>query len=526
MALDFNKLCRFCLKTDKKMFDIYTSYYLKRNTLYCEMIANCTKIKPNKDDGLPRQICKECSRQLKRSYAFNLQCEESDRELKCYISKQDFEIQTKLEDQNEIKEESDLKDGNVNNPNGKLLSLLDDNLRKDFQSDIKIELMYNVDNDSCWDADDDNLLLEDIKAKKRLDEAAYISDGNDNCLEDDSVLLDDINIKKNLKCTEYVDGKVKGKRGRKKKVVPNGEVPPMPDSKLPHQCDICGKFLSTKSNLKAHKICHTDIRPYKCPDCPAAFRGHSALFQHKKVHTGETPYHCEYCPKQFSRRTGLVNHIRMHTGEKLYSCEICFKNFVQSAQLSIHMKRHKGDKPYLCQECGKGFPIKADLRVHQRIHNGEKPYNCHLCTKTFATAGNLSIHIRIHNKEVRYNCEVCQRGFVTCSAYNVHLKRHKGQRDHHCECGKTFYTSSALKQHKVVHTGEKKYQCKICERKFTQTSHLSRHFKRDHAKPNMPVPSSDHYKIVLQGDKMFGLIDGAFQKRSQNVNSDVKCEGS
>lgn len=123
----------------------------------------------------------------------------------------------------------------------------------------------------------------------------------------------------------------------------------------------------------------------------------------------------------------------------------------------------------------------------------------------------------------RYHCKECQRGFVTCSAYNVHLKRHKGQRDYHCECGKTFYTSSALKQHKVVHTGEKKYQCKICERKFSQTSHLSRHFKRDHAKPNMPLPSSDHYKVVLipeENKAVFGLFD------AHPVNPGVKCEGS
>lgn len=139
----------------------------------------------------------------------------------------------------------------------------------------------------------------------------------------------------------------------------------------------------------------------------------------------------------------------------------------------------------------------------------------------------LTIFYRYSNLIHRYNCKECQRGFITCSAYNVHLKRHKGQRDYHCECGKTFYTSSALKQHRVVHTGEKKYQCKICDRKFTQTSHLSRHFKRDHAKPNAPVPSSDHYKVVLPESKnVFNLLDNTIQKIGQNVNGDVKCEES
>ncbi|KAI5645847.1 zinc-finger double domain-containing protein [Phthorimaea operculella] len=425
------------------------------------MLSQCTKLKPCLGDGLPRLICKECTRHLKRTYSFNIQCEESDQKLQGQ--------EMKLEEKVEVKGETTVEPNNTEDDQKFLFSMLgiERNVKSEIHDDIKLE--PRVDNDSCWDADDDSVLLH-IKEKKNL-----------------LVLLE-------------------------------GEIA-VSESKLPHQCDICGKFLSTKSNLKAHKICHTELRPYRCPDCPATFRGHSALFQHRKVHTREKPYHCEYCPKQFSRRTGLVNHIRIHTGEKLYRCDICFKTFVQSAQLSIHMKRHKGDKTFLCQDCGKGFPIKADLNVHQRIHNGEKPYACHLCTKTFATSGNLNIHVRIHNKEIRYKCKECQRGFVTCSAYNVHLKRHKGQRDYECECGKTFYTSSALKQHKVVHTGEKKYQCKICERKFTQTSHLNRHFKREHAKPNVPVPTSEQYKRVLHD----GVYKDAFLHKQQ---APLKCEGT
>ncbi|KAJ0172092.1 hypothetical protein K1T71_012065 [Dendrolimus kikuchii] len=460
--LDFEKICRVCLQTHKQTYDIYTSFYLKRSILYSDMLSRCTKLTVSNDDGLPRLICKDCSRQLKHTYTFNLQCEASDKKLKFFL--QNGRNEKYKENMVEIKDESLVK--NEKNVDGQLtnqsLSILDSHI-KELNENIKIELPYELDdaNDSSWDAEDDNCLLREIKPKKQ-EEESFDYENNE-------------------------DDRPKKKRGRKKKLILEGDTM-VPDSKLPHQCDICGKFLSNKSNLKAHKICHTNLRPYECPDCPATFRGHSALFQHRRVHSGETPYHCEYCPKQFSRRTNFVNHVRIHTG----------------------------------------FPIKGDLRVHQRIHNGEKPYSCHLCSKTFATAGNLSIHVRIHNKEVRYNCKECHRGFVTCSAFNVHMKRHKGQRDYHCECGKTFYTSSALKQHKVVHTGEKKYQCKICDRKFTQTSHLSRHFKRDHLKPNAPVPSSEKYKIVIQDNSKIVwsnniMLDNDLEKIKDS--SSVKCEG-
>ncbi|XP_041983004.1 zinc finger protein 501-like [Aricia agestis] len=502
--MNFKRLCRICLESldpNKQSLDIYT-----KNRLYAEMLSSCTKIKPSEDDGLPRLICKECSKRLKRTYLFIIQCEESDKTLKYFSenplksTENDPHVEVKIEDvddKNNIEELFE-SDGLLNSP-------------------VKNELNDDGNNDTGWNAEDD-----------KPPEGINATDDTGWDAEDDK-FLDQLSQKTSeglFNCEENVTKKER--KGRKKIGTsvedfndPNrvGERL-LPISKRPHQCDICGKVLSTKSNLKAHKACHSDQRPYKCTECPASFKAYSALFQHRRIHTGETPYHCEFCSKRFARRTGLVNHIKVHKGEKQHKCPLCNKCFTQKSQLITHMKRHKGDKSFLCQECGKGFPINAELQVHQRIHNGEKPYACHLCEKKFATSGNLSIHIRIHNKEVRYRCKDCNRGFVTCSAYNVHLKRHKGQRDYICECGKSFYTSSSLKQHKVVHTGEKNYQCKLCNRKFSQGSHLGRHFRRDHAKPGAPLPTSDYYKLVLTS----GHRTDIFIEKEQSEN--VKCEGS
>jgi len=45
-------------------------------------------------------------------------------------------------------------------------------------------------------------------------------------------------------------------------------------------------------------------------------------------------------------------------------------------------------------------------------------------------------------------------------------------------CEKTFSSNSALKQHMPVHTGEKPYACTMCEARFTQSSSLYKHVKK------------------------------------------------
>lgn len=53
----------------------------------------------------------------------------------------------------------------------------------------------------------------------------------------------------------------------------------------PIECDVCGRMFNSKSNLKVHRITHTDLRPYECWMCHKTFRLRASLKGHILIHT-------------------------------------------------------------------------------------------------------------------------------------------------------------------------------------------------------------------------------------------------
>ncbi|XP_018572375.1 zinc finger protein 664-like [Anoplophora glabripennis] len=217
-----------------------------------------------------------------------------------------------------------------------------------------------------------------------------------------------------------------------------------------HQCDVCGKIISTKSNLN----------------------------QHYRKHTGERPYGCDACGKKFLKAEHLTVHKRTHTGERPHRCMVCPKSFKQNGGLKAHMRVHNGECPFICYICGKSFNHSSSLRYHKQIHSSETPYTCETCQKSFKTARYLKIHKRFHDDKRPFSCKICDKKFFTSSHLNVHMKRHNNITSHKCIiCGKGFVRPQHLKMHLATHTGEKAHTCELCPKKFTQASHLNRHMK-------------------------------------------------
>ncbi|XP_044216150.1 zinc finger protein Xfin-like [Thunnus albacares] len=92
------------------------------------------------------------------------------------------------------------------------------------------------------------------------------------------------------------------------------------------------------------------------------------------------------------------------------------------------------------------------------------------------------------SKEKPYSCSVCEKRFSNCSHLAAHIRTHTGERPYRCEiCRKTFITTSALNRHQTIHTEGKHFVCNYCGKSFKWMESLGRHMRIVHKRENMPV---------------------------------------
>jgi len=165
------------------------------------------------------------------------------------------------------------------------------------------------------------------------------------------------------------------------------------------ECDICAKKYQTMNALSQHKAdFHSEIK-YQCEVCFKLFSAKRYLKEHeKKKHVNSVTIDCDICGKSLAGKHELKIHSRIHTGEKPFHCEECNKDFRARSTFTIHMKSHLGTKNAVCEMCGKRFIQWSDLRKHKRTHTGERPFKCSACGRSFARKDYLTKHERTHKE--------------------------------------------------------------------------------------------------------------------------------
>ena len=82
----------------------------------------------------------------------------------------------------------------------------------------------------------------------------------------------------------------------------------------------------------------------------------------------EGQFVCNICGKQLTNKANLKRHLLVHTGIRAFQCTICNKSFGHAWNLERHMRLHTGEKPFGCEVCGQTFALKQQLDRHSAVH--------------------------------------------------------------------------------------------------------------------------------------------------------------
>ncbi|GAB0094494.1 hypothetical protein DMENIID0001_098000 [Sergentomyia squamirostris] len=249
-------------------------------------------------------------------------------------------------------------------------------------------------------------------------------------------------------------------------------------SRYKYRCIICKKPFRNEERLEAHVREHNGLKPEVCKVCHKEFNNLRALRRHRTKHNDLKQFSCQTCGKQYKYATSLSLHIKSHKNIRRYVCDHCGKSFVRAHGLQSHMLSHQTEKPFACEFCIKTFKSQMMLKNHEMRHKGVKRFVCAVCGKSFTTSPELTTHTRSHTGAKPFDCSMCEKSYKTKSHLAVHMRSHTGSRPYACDlCPQKFAHNKVLKQHRLTHTGEMPYICDVCQRPFRQRSTLRSHLK-------------------------------------------------
>ena len=264
------------------------------------------------------------------------------------------------------------------------------------------------------------------------------------------------------------------------------------ECELIHSCRKCPKSFQNKQGLKQHyKTTHENIDRKECSKCDLTFVDERTLKKHDKESHRDFRIFCQDCGTSLKNERSLKSHIEIvHKKLKRYKCDRCEKTFSQKHSLNSHINYiHNKTKPFKCELCDKAFSEKAKVKLHHDTFHQDiaRKYQCDICNFRFFYPHKLKLHYRDVHEKIRVNCTLCKKPYNK-SNLATHMKLKHKESDFslfRCKvCEKDLRSKQSLNQHQATEhdlkTANINHKCDICNKQFTQRTHLRTHMKGVH----------------------------------------------
>lgn len=138
---------------------------------------------------------------------------------------------------------------------------------------------------------------------------------------------------------------------------------------FPYNCPKCGKG---SINLKQHEHHMVGHKSYECSTCGEVLKKWSQLMVHRREKHSKK-HQCDVCEKIFSHKSNMDSHMRIHSSNKVvFPCTVsgCDKFYFHAKNLRAHVRaKHDPDRTWECHMCQRTLSTKQKLILHAKLHS-------------------------------------------------------------------------------------------------------------------------------------------------------------